>query len=214
MFNGLKTAIKSIEFRNHPYQITELIDLNEIPFLLESEEGFLDETSWPLFGKVWPSSLILAEHLLSLKLNPGKILEIGCGLGFPSLMLSEQGEDITASDGNPYTLKFLEINSTQNSLKMPKFLLIDWTRDQTKVKYDLIVGSDIIYERTHPLELALFLSETLSLEGQIILCDPNRSLFQKLKSSMAIDGFSCIQEEVKSSSGMGKDFKILTFART
>jgi 2-polyprenyl-3-methyl-5-hydroxy-6-metoxy-1,4-benzoquinol methylase len=151
---------------------------------------------------------------LSLKLNPGKILEIGCGLGFPSLMLSEQGEDITASDGNPYTLKFLEMNSIQNSLKMPKFLLIDWTRDQTKLKYDLIVGSDIIYERTHPLELALFLSETLSLEGQIILCDPNRSLFQKLKSSMAINGFSCIQVEVKSSSGVGKDFKILTFART
>ena len=213
MLGELKTASTFIEFKDVTYQITGLIDLNEVPLLMEDFHCFLDETSWPIFGKVWPSAIVLAEYLLGRELTNGRILELGCGLGFPSMILKKKGLDITASDGNPYAERFLKFNSSQNHLEMPKFLIVDWTQTQTQIKYDLIVGSDIIYERTHPAELATFLSETLALCGKIILCDPNRSLFQKLKSAMKSKGFSCVQEEVLNASGLGKAFKILTFVR-
>lgn len=213
MLGELKTATTSIEFKEKTYEITGLIDLNEVPLLIADFHCFLDETSWPIFGKVWPSAIVLAEYLVGRELTKGRILEIGCGLGFPSLILKKKGEDITASDGNPYAEKFLKLNCLQNNLEMPKFLIVDWTQTQTEIKYDLIVGSDIIYERTHPAELASFLSETLAEWGKVILCDPNRSLFQKLKMAMKVKGFSCVQEEVLNTLAVGKAFKILTFIR-
>ena len=153
MLGELKTASTFIEFKDVTYQITGLIDLNEVPLLMEDFHCFLDETSWPIFGKVWPSAIVLAEYLLGRELTNGRILELGCGLGFPSMILKKKGLDITASDGNPYAERFLKFNSSQNHLEMPKFLIVDWTQTQTQIKYDLIVGSDIIYERTHPAEL-------------------------------------------------------------
>ncbi|MEI8027862.1 MAG: methyltransferase domain-containing protein [Pseudomonadota bacterium] len=213
MLGELKTATTFIEFKDITYEITGLIDLNEVPLLMENFHCFLDETSWPIFGKVWPSAIILTEYLLGRELTKGRILEIGCGLGFPSMILNKKGQDITASDGNPYAERFLKFNSSQNHLEMPKFLIVDWTQTKTQIKYDLIVGSDIIYERTHPAELAAFLSENLALCGKVILCDPNRSLFQKLKIAMKGKGFSCVQEEILNTLGVGKTFKILTFIR-
>lgn len=213
MDDGISTKDEIIQINDFSLCITCLSDGNQFPTDLKAAEGFFDETSWPLFGEIWPAALVLTEYLMTKGEIKGQILEVGCGLAIPSIYLASKGLDITASDGNRYSEYFLEKNSLKNNILKPKFLALDWRNDRPRAKYDLIIGSDVIYDRNHPEELAGFLAESLADEGQIIVCDPNRSLYQKLKIAMANLGFDCEQIEIRPKSEIGKNFKMLIFGR-
>ena len=44
----------------------------------------ISSANWPLFGVIWPSSVVLAHHLFHKPLQGMRILEVGCGIGLPS----------------------------------------------------------------------------------------------------------------------------------
>ena len=46
----------------------------------------ISSASWPLFGMVWPSALVLAAHMQRVPLGLRQVLEIGCGLALASLV--------------------------------------------------------------------------------------------------------------------------------
>ncbi|MER2164740.1 MAG: histidine kinase, partial [Psychrobacter alimentarius] len=54
--------------------------------------------SWPMFGVIWPSSLVLANHMLNYDIAGKRILEVGCGMALSSLLLNHRHADITATD--------------------------------------------------------------------------------------------------------------------
>ena len=56
---------------------------------------------WPIFGVVWPSSLVMAHFLLEYNHQNKRILEVGCGIGLASLLLNHLHADITATDFHP-----------------------------------------------------------------------------------------------------------------
>lgn len=213
MLKEFETVTDYVELSFDRLLITRLLDQSQFPPSLNNTTQFFDETSWPIFGKVWPSAIVLSEYLYQAKLPFESILEIGCGLAIPTLVLCKMGYDVTASDGNSYSKSFLEINSHQNGILKPKFLEIDWRSTYNGPKFKIIIGSDVIYDRNHPDELAKFFDAALEDDGIIILCDPNRSLFQKLKLGMADKNFSCAQENIANLNTTGKAFKILTFKR-
>ena len=47
----------------------------------------ISSASWPLFGMVWPSALVLAAHLQDIPLGTRQVLEVGCGLALTSLVI-------------------------------------------------------------------------------------------------------------------------------
>ncbi|HCI30425.1 MAG TPA: histidine kinase, partial [Psychrobacter sp.] len=57
--------------------------------------------SWPMFGVIWPSSLVLANHMLDYDIKDKRILEVGCGMALSSLLLNHRQADITATDYHP-----------------------------------------------------------------------------------------------------------------
>jgi predicted nicotinamide N-methyase len=214
MLSEFETVTNRVELSFDHLMITSLLDQSQFPPSLNNTEQHFDETSWPIFGKIWPSAIVLTEYLHRTKIPAGGILEIGCGLGIPSLILSKLGYDITSSDGNSYSRTFLEMNARQNGILPPKFIDIDWRSEYKGPKFEVIIGSDIIYDRNHPDELAKFFDVALEERGTIILCDPNRSLFQKLKAAMALVNFNCTQENIANLNPVGKEFKILTLKRS
>jgi 2-polyprenyl-3-methyl-5-hydroxy-6-metoxy-1,4-benzoquinol methylase len=55
--------------------------------------------------------------------------------------------------------------------------------------FDLVLGSDILYESQHPMQVARALIAFLKPGGKIILSDPGRAYIQKFITSMNECGY-------------------------
>ncbi|MDD5248777.1 MAG: methyltransferase domain-containing protein [Rhodocyclaceae bacterium] len=146
---------------------------------------------WPLFGQVWPSAQKLADLMQSWTLGNRRILEIGCGLGLASLVIHRRHGDITASDCHPLTEAFLNANLQLNHLPDLKYATGNWQRANPALgEFDLIVGSDVLYERNHPAQLAAFIQLHAALRAEVLIVDPNRGNRSAFHRAMAQLGFT------------------------
>lgn len=135
----------------------------------------ISSASWPLFGMVWPSARMLANAMQTQDLAGKRILEIGCGLALASLVIHRRLGDITASDCHPLTEAFLAENVRLNALPRLKYQTGHWGRDNLALgKFDLIIASDVLYERDQPETLSRFIDQHSSDPVNIIVLDPDR----------------------------------------
>lgn len=146
----------------------------------------LFEEMCPYFGTLWPAGKILASKIAediasgefgAFHPKGSRILEIGCGLALPSLVLAKAGWDVKATDLHPDVCGFLEHNKKLNQLDGPEFLQLDWREEQTQAdrNWDLIIASDVLYDKTQPETLLKFLMRSLSPKGRALIADPGRS---------------------------------------
>ena len=135
----------------------------------------IHRTTWPLFGVVWPSSQVLAHFMLDFDVRGLRILEVGCGLALASLVLGMRQADITATDHHPEVESFLEANSKLNGLETIPYHRCDWrdVEDQMGL-FDVIVGSDLLYQSEHPELLSGFIHRHAGPRCQVILAAPGR----------------------------------------
>lgn len=140
-----------------------------------AEAAGISSASWPLFGMVWPSARMLANAMQTQDLAGKRILEIGCGLALASLVIHRRKEDITASDCHPLTETFLAENVRLNALPHLKYQTGHWGRENLALgRFDLIIASDVLYERDQPETLSRFIDQHSSNPVQIIVLDPDR----------------------------------------
>ncbi len=167
----------------------------------------ISSAAWPLFGLLWPSGALLAARLGARPVTPGeRILEIGCGLALASLVGHRRGADVTASDRHPLTSAFLAKNLRLNGLEPMKYLHGDWDAPIEPVaaaapalgeeRFDLIVGSDLLYERDASGALAGFVSRHAKASCEVWIVDPDRSNRPAFNRLMAADGFSRDEERL------------------
>ncbi|EQC46439.1 putative methyltransferase [Bacteriovorax sp. BSW11_IV] len=146
----------------------------------------LSEDYCPYFGLVWPSAKGLVQYLLKNKEKfAGKtVLEIGCGLALPSIVLSSFGAKVLATDFHRDVPLFLERNLQLNKAHVD-FLQVNWRKEKAELpKFDFVIGSDILYEGQHPLDVPKALCHYLKDDGEIILADPGRSFLPKFLAAM------------------------------
>jgi predicted nicotinamide N-methyase len=136
----------------------------------------ISDTAWPLFGQVWASGLVLADTVQAYDLSGKRILEVGCGLAIPSLVACRRGADITALDQHPLAAEFLHENLVLNALPGLRFRCANWSNDDAALgKFDLIIASDVLYERHQPASLANFINRHASESAKVLVIDPNRA---------------------------------------
>lgn len=156
-----------------------------------AEAKGISSATWPLFGIVWPSGLVLAHKMREHDTENKRILEIGCGIGLTSLMLNKQKADITATDYHPEAEKFLIENASLNEGETIAFECADWNNeDDTLGQFDLIVGSDLLYEDEHILLLANFIEQHAKPDCEVVIVDPGRGRKNKFSKAMATHGFT------------------------
>jgi 2-polyprenyl-3-methyl-5-hydroxy-6-metoxy-1,4-benzoquinol methylase len=80
-----------------------------------------------------------------------RILKVRCGIGYPSLVLNHRGADIAATDDHPEAESFLKENTYLNKDPDISFVHTAWDDEVTQVSglYDIIIGSDLLYEDEH-----------------------------------------------------------------
>lgn len=157
----------------------------------QAERSGISSAAWPIFGVVWPAGIALAQEMSHFAFVGLKILEVGCGIGLSSLVLQRHGADITASDYHPLAEEFLRFNSDLNDLPPIKFQHAAWAGANPRLgRFDLIVGSDLLYERGHPALLSAFLTCHTEAAAQVILADPGRKRCGQFSRNMAIEGYT------------------------
>ena len=165
--------------------------------------------TWPLFGLLWPSAIHLAGQLAKRPVcSNEKVLEIGCGLGLVSLVGHRRGVRITASDCHPLAEKFLKENIRLNELcSSLKYRHGQWglarplTEEQAgrpilTGQYDLVVGSDLLYEPDMPQALARFIHQHAKPEAEVWIVDQNRGYRPAFNRHMAEHGFELMDDEL------------------
>jgi len=172
------------------YQTFEFGEFSEVDIhlrTLRDRQQFADEkgiaeavgigsASWPMFGVVWASSEVLARLMWQQDITDLRILEVGCGIGLTSLALNHRCADITATDHHPEAARFLLENTHLNRDPDIPFVRTGWGEvDELLGKFDLIVGSDLLYERDHAELLSGFINTHAKPHCQVIIVDPGRS---------------------------------------
>lgn len=157
-----------------------------------AEDAGISASVWPLFGQIWPSARILALAMDSHNIAGKRILEIGAGLALASLVMHRRGGDVTVTDWHPLTETFLRNNLSANGLGALPYHAGNWALDDADGasglgRFDLIVGSDVLYERQQPEQLARFIDQHAAPNAEVIIVDPdrgNRSAFGKAMAQL------------------------------
>ncbi|QLG88868.1 SAM-dependent methyltransferase [Chitinibacter bivalviorum] len=155
-----------------------------------AEAAGVSEACWSLFGQVWPSAQKMADLMQDYALGERRILEIGCGLALASLVIHRRLGDITASDCHPLTETFLNENTLLNAMPTLKYCTGNWGRSNLDLgEFDLIIGSDVLYERDQPIALAEFIEMHAAPVCEVLIIDPNRGNRSAFNRQMSERGF-------------------------
>jgi predicted nicotinamide N-methyase len=170
----------------------------------------ISSATWPLFGLLWPSGEQLAARMAQRPVLAGeRILELGCGLALPSLVCHRRGADITASDCHPLTQGFLQANLGLNHLLPMKYRHGHWSKpgslqlddgapaiDMVRGRFDLIIGSDLLYDPDASVALAGFIGRHAKLCAEVWIVDPDRGNRAAFSRHMLAQGFRLSEERL------------------
>ena len=142
---------------------------------LISEEEFVRDERMPYWADIWPSALILAELLFASNGKGVTLLEIGCGCGVVSTACVKAGFSVLATDYYEDALAFARANAWQNAGVDLRTRLVDW-RDFPRDlgTFDLVVASDVLYEKPNAALVADAMASTISAKGFGLVADPGR----------------------------------------
>ena len=161
----------------------------------------LERDLCPYFGVVWPAARALAEEMARRgpALAGKSVLEIGCGLALPALVAAKHGARVTATDLHPDVPAFLARNRELNDVGPGalEYLELDWRTAELPRRFELVVGSDILYEAGHPAPVAHALAAHVAPGGSILLADPARAYLQACLDELARLGFRGRDEVVR-----------------
>jgi len=189
---SLRLRYQTIEFGQTDIHLCTLRNRQEFHDPEGVAEKFgIGSASWPIFGVIWPSSLVLAHYISSYHTSSKRILEIGCGVALTSLLLNKKEADITATDYHPEAGRFLARNTKLNRDKPISFVRADWAEQNDELGlFDLIIGSDLLYEDEHIDLVARFIDEHAKQECEVVIVDPGRGRINKLIRKMKDLGYT------------------------
>jgi predicted nicotinamide N-methyase len=127
----------------------------------------------PYWAVLWRSGVALARELDGLELGGRRVIELGCGLGLPSIAAARAGARVLATDIDPEALELLEHNAFENRVRI-ETAVADWAAPDEIVErgpFDLALVADVLYERQ---SVAALLSLLPRLAAEAWIADPGR----------------------------------------
>jgi predicted nicotinamide N-methyase len=140
---------------------------------LIDEAAFDEEEFLPYWAELWPSGLALARHLAGLELGGLRVLELGCGLGLPSLVAALRGAHVLATDWADEAIELLRRNAERNGVSL-RLARVRWSEPEPLLRaapWDIVLGADLLYEQRNAEQLAALLPR---LAGEVLLAEPGR----------------------------------------
>lgn len=127
-------------------EILQIVDLPAlIDRLLATDD--IDPMALPYWATIWPTSMLLGHFLHHLDPRGGRsLLEIGAGVGICGLFAAAHGFETVITDIHPDALLFSRINIVQNGLEdRATAIRADFSADRLDRRFDIILGSEVLY---------------------------------------------------------------------
>lgn len=215
--SGYQVKFETVTIGGADYRIRSLLDRQQYfdPHGVAEAAG-ISPASWPLFGLLWPSARVLALVMVSEDIAGKRILEIGSGLALASLVIHRRAGNVTASDCHPLSEAFLTENLLLNHLGPLRHAAGNWGRDNPDLgKFDLIIGSDVLYERDQPAMLAAFIQRHSAPAVEVVIVDPDRGNRPRFCREMALLDYGLTESRIAGRLENGDAYKgrILRFQR-
>lgn len=145
---------------------------------------------FPFGLTLWESAVVgaqvLADRLPSLTPKP-RVLELGAGVGLCGIVAAALGADVVQTDHSVDALELCRRNASANGIGGIAWATRDWRAWDDPVRYDLVVGADILYESGLHLDILRVLEASVGAKGRVLLTDPARgdtaSFIETLRSA-------------------------------
>jgi predicted nicotinamide N-methyase len=127
----------------------------------------------PYWSVLWRSGVALARELASAELGGLRVVELGCGLGVPSLVAARRGARVLATDEAEEALELLERNARENRETL-ETARVEWGDPGELVArgpFDLVLAADVLYQRPAAAQLLKLLPQ---LAPEAWIADPGR----------------------------------------
>jgi predicted nicotinamide N-methyase len=127
----------------------------------------------PYWAVLWRSGVALARELDDEPLEGLRVVELGCGLGAPSLAAARRRASVLATDESAEALELVERSARANGLRLETAAL-HWAAPDALLEhapFDLVLAADVLYERP---AVAQLLSLLPRLAPAAWLADPGR----------------------------------------
>ena len=156
----------------HTLDILQIADLAALLDRLIATAGTAP-LELPYWAKIWPTSMLLGHFLHHLDPDPDRsLLEIGAGVGICGLFAAARGFTTVITDIAPDALLFSRINILQNGLQdRASVARADFAADRLDRRFDIILGSEVLYIESLHRGLLKFLESHLKLDprAEVIL---------------------------------------------
>jgi predicted nicotinamide N-methyase len=143
---------------------------------LLDEEAFEREEYLPYWAELWPSGVALARAIGSRSLGGVRVLELGCGLGVPSIAAALAGARVLATDWSPDAVAVTAQNAERNGASL-RTAVVDWAAPDAllaEAPWPVVLAADVLYERRNAELLLELLPRLVDERSELLLADPQR----------------------------------------
>ena len=133
-------------------------------------------TIFPYWAKVWASAYAMLQFLQEqpLWIQNKIVLEIGAGIGVPSLSIAAQTHKIIISDYAQDAVAVIQKNIEHLKLSNALAVCMDWNHIPDDIIADTILLSDTNYEPAAHNHLVLMIDTFINKCSTVIVATPNR----------------------------------------
>jgi predicted nicotinamide N-methyase len=146
--------------------------------LLYEEDVAADEAYPPYWAELWPSGVELAYAVSAQHWRNVPVLELGCGLGLPSIAAALAGARVLATDRSADAITFAAINAESNGVAV-ETAVCSWADPApllARGPWRLVLASDVLYGQRNVDELLTLLPRLVDDDGEAWIADPQRPL--------------------------------------
>jgi predicted nicotinamide N-methyase len=143
---------------------------------LLDDHAFEQEEFLPYWAELWPSGVALARAIGVQSLGARRVVELGCGLGLPSIAAALAGANVLATDWSTAAVERAADNARRNGTEL-ETLVCSWTDPApiaARGPWDVVLASDVLYERRDVDPLLAVLPQLLGPTSEAWIADPGR----------------------------------------
>jgi predicted nicotinamide N-methyase len=192
--------VDTVSLKGKNFYIERVKDLNLLLDIITAEE-FKEDERMPYWAELWPSAVAFAEYILenSGEFRQKKILELGCGLGLVGIVCTYVEGKVLFTDYEPMALKFTKKNFQRNFKRNTLTKLIDWRQANFDNPFEIVVASDVLYEKRLIRPILNVLKNALRNDGRAYISAPDRKISLNFFTLAEEDGWYCrtILKEVR-----------------